>query len=237
MAADPRCWAVVPAAGSGKRMGESRPKQYLSLGGRPIIEHTLTRLRNHPRIAGVVVVISPGDPYWPTLPIHPAPARLLVAQGGRERCHSVLNGLERLADTAQAHDWVLVHDAARPLLRHRDIDRLIAELYEDTVGGLLGVQVTDTIKRSDRGGRVEATVDRSALWRALTPQMFRLGALGAALRAAIDRGALVTDEAQAMEIAGLSPRMVEGHADNIKITRPEDLPLAEYFLKQQAEAA
>ncbi len=225
-------WAVVPAAGAGRRFGAATPKQYLDLAGRPVIEWTLSLFVEHQRIAGVSVALDSQDRFWSAIPYadHPKVAR---ADGGNERCHSVLNALESLARHAEPDDWVLVHDAARPCLRPEDLDRLIAELEQDPVGGLLGVPVRDTMKRGDASGHVIATVDRAGLWHAYTPQMFRLGALSPALRDAIARGDWVTDEAAAMERLGHRPRLVEGHGDNIKITRAEDLPLAWFFLQQQ----
>lgn len=233
----PRHWALVPAAGIGKRMGSVVPKQYLPLAGRPVIAHALATLLAHPRIAGVVVAIGAEDEGWPTVAVELASVKpLRVVTGGAERCHSVLNGLEALRKWAMLNDWVLVHDAARPCLTTEDLDRLFAELAEDSVGGLLAVPVRDTLKQADDAGRVAATVDRSRLWHALTPQMFRLGMLHEALRAALARGLLVTDEAAAMEAAGYAPRLVEGRADNLKITRPEDLALAEFYLTRRAAA-
>lgn len=233
MADAARYWAVVPAAGSGRRMGSDRPKQYLPVGNRTIIEHTLGRLRTHTRLSGVVVVIAPDDAYWPTITIPNGKGTLLVAHGGAERCHSVLNGLQRLREHSRDDDWVLVHDAARPLVTHTDIDALIAKLVDHPVGGLLAAPVADTMKRANADGAVVETVDRHGLWRALTPQMFRWHTLHAALGAAINAGALVTDEAQAIERAGLRPQLVEGRGDNIKVTRAEDLRLAEWLLQQQ----
>ncbi len=233
----PRYWAMVPAAGAGKRMGSAVPKQYLSLAGRPVIAHTLASLLDHPRIDGVAVAIGAGDEWWPTVAAELNAAKpLRVVTGGAERCHSVLNGLEALSEPAQPEDWVLVHDAARPCLTAGDLDRLIDTLADDPVGGLLAIPVRDTLKQADDAGRVAATVDRSRLWHALTPQMFRLGMLHEALRAALARGLLVTDEAAAMEAAGFAPRLVEGRADNLKITRPEDLALAEFYLTRRATA-
>lgn len=233
----PRYWAMVPAAGAGKRMGSAVPKQYLSLAGRPVIAHTLASLLDHPRIDGVAVAIGAGDEWWPTVAAELNAAKpLRVVTGGAERCHSVLNGLEALSEPAQPEDWVLVHDAARPCLTGGDLDRLIDTLADDPVGGLLAVPVRDTLKQADDAGRVAATVDRSRLWHALTPQMFRLRMLHEALRAALARGLLVTDEAAAMEVAGFAPRLVEGRADNLKITRPEDLALAEFYLTRRATA-
>ncbi len=230
----PRCFAVVPAAGVGRRMGTDIPKQYLPLAGRTVIEHTLTRIAAHPHILGTVVAISAGDAYWPDVRARLDMASLEVAAGGAERCHSVLNALEQLAASARDEDWVLVHDAARPCVRVDDIERLVNTLAGHRVGGLLGLPVTDTVKRADREGDVQETVSREGLWRALTPQMFRLGPLRTALRKALAARQLVTDEAAAMELAGYRPRMVEGHSDNIKITRPGDLALAELYLQLQA---
>jgi 2-C-methyl-D-erythritol 4-phosphate cytidylyltransferase len=226
-----RYWALVPAAGVGKRMGSAIPKQYLPLIGRPVIAHALATLLNHPSITGVVAAIGAEDEWWPTVAAEFAVAKLpRVVTGGAERCHSVLNGLEALREWAAPSDWVLVHDAVRPCLAAGDLDRLLAELVDDPVGGLLAVPTRDTLKQADDAGRVAATVDRSRLWHALTPQMFRLGMLHAALYAALARGLLVTDEAAAMEAAGFAPRLVEGRSDNLKITRPEDLALAEFYL-------
>ncbi len=232
----PRHWAVVPAAGVGRRMGAAVPKQYLSLAGRPVIERTIERLCRHPAIEAVVVALSPEDGYWPAIE-RDFGKPVVTAKGGAERCYSVLNGLEALAGRAAADDWVLVHDAARPCLRSDDIDRLIETLAGHEVGGILGVPVADTVKRCDESGTIVETVDRAGLWRAMTPQMFRFETLRRALRRALDDAFLVTDEASAIEHAGLRPRMVEGHGDNIKITRPEDLALAELYLRQQQEEA
>ena len=233
----PRHWALVPAAGVGKRMGSTVPKQYLPLAGRPVIAHALATLLAHPRIAGVVVAIGAEDEWWPTVAAELTAAKpLWVVTGGAERCYSVLNGLEALRQWAMLNDWVLVHDAARPCLTAEDLDRLFAELTGDPVGGLLAVPVRDTLKQADATGRVAATVDRSRLWHALTPQMFRMGTLHEALRAALMRGLLVTDEAAALEASGFTPRLVEGRADNLKITRPEDLALAEFYLTRRATA-
>lgn len=238
MQAEQRYWAVMPAAGSGVRMGGELPKQYLPLSGRMVIEHTLHRLLSHAGISGAVVAISPADTHFDAvrdrLPDYGKPC--LVAEGGAERYHSVLNALHALEGIASATDWVLVHDAVRPCVRHADIDRLMLALDGDSVGGLLGLPLHDTIKRVDTLQRVRATVERSELWRALTPQMFRLGALSAALMNAIADRAAVTDESAAMERTGAVPLIVQGSADNIKITHPQDLKLAEFYLAQQGDA-
>lgn len=227
-----RYWAIVPAAGIGRRMGAEVPKQYLPLGSRTVLEHTLDALYSEPRIRGVCVVHGVDDPYWGTLD-YPAPRPLFEAPGGAERSDSVLNGILNLLGQAAPEDWVLVHDAARPCLRREDIARLIDALSEDEVGGLLAVPTRDTMKEADDRGRVVATLDRSVIWHALTPQMFRLQTLHEALVRARDDDRPVTDEASAVEHLGLKPRLVEGHADNLKITRPEDLALAEFHLQRQ----
>ena len=219
----PSFWAVIPAAGVGARMRADRPKQYLDLCGRSLLERTLDCFLDHPRLRGLAVSLAAEDPWWPTLACA-RDARILRAPGGRERADSVLGGLLLLGEQgASAGDWVLVHDAARPNLCREDLDRLLAELAQDPVGGLLGVPARDTLKRVGRDGRVSETVDRSQVWLAYTPQMFRLGALRDALSAGLAAGAAITDEASAMEWAGHAPRLVEGRADNIKVTTPEDL--------------
>lgn len=216
-------WLVIPAAGVGARMAADRPKQYLQIAGRCILEHTLHCFLDHPGLLGAVVCVALDDPFWPHLPVA-NDARIRRAPGGKERADSVLAGLEALvAEGANSEDWVLVHDAARPNLSREDLERLLDSLADDPVGGLLAVPARDTLKRAGSDGRVVATVDRSVIWQAYTPQMFRLGALREALAQALKEGVAVTDEASAMEWAGQSPRLIEGRADNLKVTRPEDL--------------
>jgi len=232
MSSQVKYWAVVPAAGVGKRMQADRPKQYLEIEGRPLIDYAITRLVADPHIEGVVVAISAEDSYWPTLNLA-LNKPLWIAEGGVERCHSVLNALQQLATHVHEDDWVLVHDAARPCVRPEDVARLIEQLADDPVGGLLAIPVRDTMKRAEANRRVITTEDRQGLWHALTPQMFRYGKLRHALEQALEDEALVTDEASAMELAEHEPLLVEGHADNIKVTRPEDLALATFYLHQQ----
>lgn len=224
-------WAIIPAAGIGSRMLADRPKQYLALHGKTVIEQTISCFTSHPRISGIVVALAEHDVTWPTLVIQ-TDKPLYIVSGGVERCHSVLNALRFLQEetTARKNDWVLVHDAARPCLRAEDMDRLMITMVQHPVGGILGVPVHDTLKRIDVAAVIEETIDRKNIWHALTPQMFRLGMLYEALESALANDMLVTDEASAMEQAGHAPLIVEGHADNIKITRPEDLALAGYFL-------
>ncbi|GAA4897563.1 2-C-methyl-D-erythritol 4-phosphate cytidylyltransferase [Ferrimonas pelagia] len=216
--------AVVPAAGVGKRMGGHIPKQYLPLQGRPILSHTLSRLLCHPRIARVIVAIGPEDGYFADLPEAQDP-RLTVVTGGQERADSVRLAL---AEIPQPDAWALVHDAARPCLTAGDIDRLLAEC--EAQGAILAMPVRDTMKRADDQQRIDHTVERAALWHALTPQLFPAQALHHALCEAEQAGAEITDEASAMERQGWRPKLVSGRPDNIKVTHPDDLRLAELFL-------
>jgi 2-C-methyl-D-erythritol 4-phosphate cytidylyltransferase len=215
-------------------MGVDRPKQYLELAGRKVIEHTLERFTLHARIAGVVVCLSTADAHWSQVKVAQS-HKIIAAGGGAERAHSVLNGLAVVAARAPESTWVLVHDAVRPCLRASDIDRLLADAGTDRVGGILAVPVRDTMKRAGSDRRITGTVSREDLWHAQTPQMFRLGALREALQRALADNVLVTDEAQAMERIGRMPLIVEGHPDNIKITRIEDLALAERILREQRD--
>jgi 2-C-methyl-D-erythritol 4-phosphate cytidylyltransferase len=216
-------------------MRATTPKQYLPLLGRPVVLHTLERLTAHPRVSGVLVGISVGDDYWPTLKPELAhlPKFLGTYAGGTERVDTVLNGLKALEAHAAADDWVLVHDAARPCLRAADLDKLINQVLGYPDGGLLGVAISDTVKRTDAASAVTETVSRSNLWRALTPQLFPLQKLRSALELAVADGVAVTDESMAVEYQGGHPRVVAGHTDNIKITLAEDLELAELYLRQQ----
>lgn len=223
---------MVPAAGGGSRLGADRPKQYVSLRGRPILLHTLERLASYPRLRGILVGVAPDDLYWPTLSLK-IPKLLGTYVGGAQRAQTVLNGLQVLTQHAGPDDWVLVHDAARPCLRHADIDRLLEAVAGHAEGGLLALPVSDTLKRADPNDAVAETVTRTGLWRALTPQAFPIAALRAALDAALRAGIEITDEASAMEYTGARPRLVPGHADNIKITIPGDLALAELYLREQ----
>ncbi|MEQ1531578.1 MAG: 2-C-methyl-D-erythritol 4-phosphate cytidylyltransferase [Methylococcales bacterium] len=223
-------WAIVPAAGVGKRMNADRPKQYLLLAGKTVIEHTLTRLLQAQVFAGVAVAISVEDPYWPELSIS-GYADIITAPGGKERADSVLSALTAIRAQASDEDWVLVHDAARPCLTSADIKLLIDTLQHDEVGGILALSSHDTLKNV-QGTNILGTLDRSHIWRALTPQMFRYGMLKTALTESQGNPA-ITDEASALELQGLQPKIVEGRPDNIKITRPEDLALAQFYMEQQ----
>lgn len=224
-------WVIVPAAGAGQRMATDLPKQYLPLAGRCVLEHSLSLFINHARIAGVIVVVAATDTHWTNTSLSGSD-RVHTVIGGAERFHSVMAGLAYLKARASDNDWVLVHDAARPCLSRSLLDGLIQSLAGDPVGGLLAMPAIDTIKQSENG-RVSATLDRAKIWQAQTPQMFRLLALHAALQSAIEEGLPITDEASAMEHAGHAPRLVEGSAENLKITRPEDLQMAELILQKR----
>lgn len=227
--ADARVFGLIPAAGTGSRMGGDLPKQYAPLGGRPMLAHAIAALLADRRVERVLVVVAAGDERYKQLG---RDARVEFAPvGGASRAESVRNGLARLMMSASAEDWVLVHDAARPCLAPDELAALIDALADEPVGGLLAVAVADTIKR-ETGGRVDRTVERAGLWRALTPQMFRLGVLADALERARDLAA-ITDESSAVERIGHAPRLVPGRASNIKVTRPDDLPLAEAILRLQ----
>jgi len=226
-----KIWVVIPAAGVGKRMQSSTPKQYLTLNNKTVIEHTLDVFEQHHSVSEIVVAVSEGDEYWDSLNLNLSKP-LHIAKGGKERCDSVLNSLIFLSDKADDDDWVLVHDAARPCLRSDDLTLLLDTLQQHDVGGILAVPVRDTMKRSTDKNKIKETVDREGLWHALTPQMFRYGLLKKALESALQKNEIITDESSAIELSGYTPVLVEGHADNIKITRPEDLALAEFYLSQ-----
>ncbi len=222
-------WAIIPAAGVGKRMKSHCPKQYLSLLNKPVLQHTLERLEQI-NFKEIIIAVSEQDEYFADLHL---PSNAQKVNGGVERCHSVFNGLLSLQNKAKAQDWVLVHDAARPCVRVQDIKKLMKELENHAVGGLLAVPVRDTMKRTNSRAECIETVSRELLWHALTPQMFRFEVLFNALKNALTQQLLVTDEAQAIELAGLKPVLIEGAMDNLKITHPQDLRLAELFLQAQ----
>lgn len=221
---------VVPAAGRGLRMGSECPKQFLPLGGQPLVWHTLQVLLGHPQVAGVVLAMDPTEPLWDHH-VWPGGERLLRCAGGAQRAESVLAGLRALPDAVAAEEPVLVHDAARPLLTHTELDHLCAVLDAGADGAVLAVPVSDSLKRADASGRIAASVAREGLWRALTPQAFRRAALTAALQAALDAGASPTDEAAAMSAIGVAATLVPGDPRNLKITTPADLALAAQLLQ------
>jgi 2-C-methyl-D-erythritol 4-phosphate cytidylyltransferase len=224
-------WVVVPAAGAGRRMRADIPKQYLELSGQAVLLHTMKRLASCPGISGLFLGITAGDPYWQELSFT-APWLKQVCDGGAERADTVSLVLDDMAGAVQQTDWVLVHDAARPCITHTDVLQLM-KLASQQEGGLLGRPISDTVKLADKNNRVRETIPRDGLWRAQTPQMFRYGELRNALQNAKKKGLVITDEASAMEFAGYQPLMVQGRPDNIKITVPGDLQLAETFIKLQ----
>lgn len=224
------CWAVVPAAGTGQRFGGELAKQYLQVNGRCVLGWALEALLAVTSIQRIVVARADGDDIWPKLGFADHP-RIITCIGGATRAESVRNGLQRLAaEGVGPRQAVLIHDAARPCVTPAEIERLIAEVGDHPDGGLLAMPVRDTLKRADSAGRVAATVDRLGLWQALTPQLFPLGRLLAALEQAAADGVAVTDEAQALERVGGRPRLVEGALHNIKLTHPSDQGLIERIL-------
>jgi 2-C-methyl-D-erythritol 4-phosphate cytidylyltransferase len=230
-------WAVLPAAGIGRRMGSTIPKQYLTIDGVPLILHALRRLSAVSEIQIIIVVIHSEDNQWAKLQKSIGEEfknRIITVRGGDERYQSVLNGLTAVAEFADKDDWVLVHDAVRPCVRTSDIESLISKVSLHPVGGLLGSAVDNTLKKVGADLTVIETVDRESYWNALTPQMFRFAQLKASIEAVLASGEQVTDEAAAMEVAGFKPIMIAGSKDNIKITVESDLLLASQILKTQA---
>ena len=225
-----RLWAVVPAAGSGRRFGGTTPKQYLKLHHQPIMVHSINRLFALP-LSGCVIAISPDDQLAQTLN-YQNPSQLYFVVGGAERMDSVLAGLDFLSDRAASDDWVLVHDVARPCIAVDSLNKLHETLLGDAVGGILAIPVRDTLKKA-QDNQILETVSRDHLWQAQTPQMFRFGLLHDALIAAKKQNLQVTDEASAVEFAGFTVKIVEGRMDNIKVTYADDLALASVILQAQ----
>lgn len=222
--------AVVPAAGVGARMCADRPKQYLKIHGTTVLEHTVNKLLSHRLIDKVVIAISEKDRYFPELDLALNPDVIRVV-GGIERADSVMSALRYVANHFST-EWVIVHDAARPCFQLSDVDALIDVSFKNHIGGILAAPVTDTMKRSDTSGLIEHTIDRRNMWHAFTPQMFKVNLLFNALSGALDSGVPITDEASALEWAGEKPELVLGKTSNIKITQPEDLALAEFYMSR-----
>jgi len=242
--AEPRCFALVPCAGTGSRSGSFVPKQYAPVAGQPLVNHTLQALAGVDRLAATLVVLAPDDDVFEDeLPSFAGERGWVARVGGDSRALSVANGLAELrARGAQPQDWVLVHDAARCLVRADWVDRLIDGCWDDEVGGLLALPLADTLKQEGQGaprlpGRVAVTLERDGKWAAQTPQMFRLGLLEPALRAALDQGLAITDEASAIEALGHAPKLVRGELENFKVTYPADFALAERLLATANRAA
>lgn len=225
----PALWTLVPAAGIGSRMGADRPKSYLHLGDQYLIDVTLQRLLGVDSVSLIHLALHPQDRWWPQTQSAQR-ADIVPYVGGVERHDSVRAGLELIRPEAHPEDWVMVHDVARPCVSGEDIQALLEGLSSNPVGGLLAAPVVDTIKQVSESGAVERTLDRSRIWRALTPQLFRYGVLDRALRHACKHDLAVTDEASAVEALGLQPQIIRGRADNIKVTVPEDLELAAWLL-------
>ena len=237
----PKFWPILPAAGVGSRMQADRPKQYLPLHGQFLMDHTLQVMLSYPKFEQLVLVLSETDPYWPES-LFASDSRIIRAPGGSERCYSVLNGLQALEGIAAENDWVAVHDVARPCLQHSDLDALFSSLENSdsektgACGAILASPTRDTMKRGvkqqDGTIAIDHTVEREQLWHALTPQVFRYAELKQALEFCLQNKLEETDEASALEQIKQQPLLVEGRADNIKVTRPEDLALAELFLSR-----
>ena len=230
-------WIIVPAAGVGSRFGGEMPKQYQLLLGKPVIEHTLERLLEL-QDAQIVVAVSQADILWQQIPVFQSP-RIQTTLGGDERADSVRMALETLQGRAEQDDWVLVHDVARPCVRVQDIQNLMTTLTSHKVGGILATPISDTVKRivkqAAHQSDIDSTEDRSQLWAAQTPQMFRYGLLLESLQSAVQQQCPPTDESAAIEELGYTPSVVEGSRDNIKITRLEDMAIAEAIMKYQQQ--
>lgn len=219
--------AIIPAAGIGTRMKAGMPKQYLTILGKTILEHTLSIMLNHWAISRIIVAVSKNDPYSPELSIL-SHEKIQLVKGGETRAESVLSALNAINEE---NAWALVHDAARPCLTETDLNKLLE--INDEHGAILATPVTDTIKRSDEIGTIITTEDRSQLWQAQTPQFFRADLLKNAIYNGLAKQQIITDESSAMELAGFRPHLVAGRRDNIKVTRPEDLALAEFYLTRK----
>ena len=223
-----RIWAVIPAAGVGKRFSSDIPKQYLPLSGIPVLLHSINKLLKFDGFEEILVALNPADTFWQKLNFtHP---KVKTIHGGFERCNSVNNALEDLSDRAENADWVLVHDAVRPCISDSDLKKITDIVHEEDVGGLLACPILDTIKEVDENLDVQKTIPREKLWSAMTPQIFRYELLKQALEAALVAGGSVTDEASAIESIGLTPRIVQGDKTNIKVTHSTDMVLAESII-------
>jgi len=224
-------WVVIPAAGIGKRMGDDIPKQYISVCGKTVIEHTIDNFIDRNEIENICISISEADNYWPTLPISKN-EKIITTVGGNERYESVYNGLRAIQDKATENDWVLVHDAVRPCLKKSIIDRLITDISSHDVGGILALPCSETMKRVNNSNEVEETINRQTAWRAQTPQMFKYKKLLLAIEKVINEDIFITDEAMAMELSNHKPVVILGDENNIKITHKTDLKYLELFLEE-----
>ncbi len=223
---------IVPASGVGTRMGSSTPKQYLRLeNGLTIIDQCLKTLLEIKLISGFVVALSSTDSFFQSSDFYNHSKILAIAEGGKERFNSVLSALNSLNNRAQPNDWVLVHDSVRPCIKKSDIEKLIREVSNDSIGGILATSAIDTVKEKNASGSIK-TIDRKKLYMAQTPQMFRFGVLKEAIESAIKMGGKITDESEAIEKLGHSVKIIGGSSSNIKITTKDDIDLANYFLKK-----
>ena len=227
-------WAVIPAAGVGSRMGAQVAKQYLEFHGKTLLEHCLDRLLSHPLIDGAVLALREDDSHWQQLD-YEAAKPVFITHGGEQRQHSVYSGLTTLQYRCGNNVIALVHDAVRPLVTHAELDRVIAAAKTNEAGAILACAVTDTLKRQDDAMAIASTEPRERLWRAQTPQVFHLSPLLNALASVIDQGITITDDAQAIELQGYRPTLVESSAENLKITTPDDLRLAEIIWSHQRD--
>ncbi len=227
-------WAVIPAAGTGSRMQSDTAKQYNRFQGKTIIEHCLDRLLSHPQIDGAIVVLREDDRQWRELG-YISSKPVFTASGGLERHNSVYNGLTMLQDKADSDAIALVHDAVRPLVNNRDLSGVIDAARQHASGAILASRITDTLKFQTDNMEIASTLSRDNLWRALTPQVFHLRALLRALERVIDENLVITDDAQAIELMGYTPVLVEGSTDNIKVTTQGDLALAEMLWLNQRD--
>ena len=220
--------AIVPAAGVGKRMGSDKPKQYIRIAGKTVLEHTVEHLLAANVFEQIILAVNTTDTYWESIELLKNPI-IRIVKGGAERSDSVLAAMQSY--TAKSNDWVLVHDVARPCITPESIQFLIEHVKDHSVGGILAIPVSDTVKRV-HNEHVNETIDRRELWRAQTPQMFPYSLLRTALEQGIAKQLAITDEASAVEFMGLQPKIIEGLPSNIKITCPEDIELAMFYLQQ-----
>ena len=227
-------WAVIPAAGVGKRSGLPIPKQYLVINGKTVLEHTIAALLACPDVAGAIIAISADDEWWAECKVT-SPKPIVTVAGGAERCESVLNGLVELVKQQGNEVWALVHDAARPCVSAEELKTLVASATSHSVGGILALPMADTVKRAKANAEIAGTEDRSMLWRALTPQLFPAAKLANAIEHCLGNGLFVTDESSAMEQLGHAPLLVQGKATNIKLTHADDIPIVEQYLTSKDE--
>lgn len=228
----PKCWAIIPAAGIGERVGSHIPKQYIQIAGKTILEHAVSCFFQNSRINGIIFALHAHDEYFSQLDIKSSRIKVDTVIGGATRAQSVLNALNYLKNDLHADDFVLVHDAARPCLTNADLEKLIDVCFANKVGGILAAPMRDTIKQVD-GKLISNTVDRDNIWRAFTPQMFKFEILRGAIKKAMQDDVQITDEASALEYVGLTPAVINGNVHNIKVTTQEDIFLVEMLIQSK----